>query len=149
FPVFSSFACAVAQIFGLTQNKTISEKYIQAPNGGSIVMIAGNNSGWTGTLPTYMQNLYRSWSYRNYGKTLGEQYQQNIMFLQDNYTDDYMDIHTQTILFQGDPALPLYNPDKPDYAVEESGLTSSPVNITTANTSFELKAVISNLGKVI
>ncbi len=148
FPIFSAFACEVAHIFNISPNKTVGEKYISSVSGGSVVMIAGNNTGWTGTLPAYMQNLYRSWGYRNYGKTLGEQYQQNIAYLQDNFPgDDFMDIHTQSLLFQGDPGIALYNPNKVDFAVEESGLSSIPVNVTTAMDSFTIKAIVYSLGK--
>jgi hypothetical protein len=149
FPVFSSFACEVAHIFSLVTEKSISEKYIKSINGGAIVMIAGNNTGWTGTLPGYMENLYKSWSFRDYGKTLGEQYQKNIQFLQSSpqYSDDFMDIHTQCLLYQGDPGILTYNPEKRDYVVEEPGISSIPTNVTTALNSFDVKAVLYSLGK--
>lgn len=148
FPVFSSFACEVAHIFDISPNKTISEKYVASANGGSIVMIAGNNTGWTGTLPSYMQNLYRSWGFRQYGKTLGEQYQKNIEYLQDNFPgDDFMDIHTQSLLYQGDPGIALYNPEKVDFAIEETGLSSIPANVTTATDTFTVKAILYSLGR--
>jgi hypothetical protein len=146
FPSFFAFGCNVAHIFTLSQLRTVSEEYINSVNGGSIVMIAGNNSGWTGTLPAYMQNLYKSFSYLNYDKTLGEQYRKNIEFLQNTYTDDFMDIHTQCLLFQGDPAINMFNPVKPDYAVEETSLSSNPTNVTTADNYFDLKVVVYNLG---
>jgi hypothetical protein len=149
FPIFSSFACEVAHIFSLVTEKTISEKYIKSINGGSIVMIAGDNAGWTSHLPTYMQNLYKSWSFREYGKTLGEQYQKNIQFIQSNGLQDgtFMDIHTQCMLYQGDPGVITYNPDKRDYVIEEPGISSIPTNVTTALDSFDIKVVVYSLGK--
>ncbi|MFA6058866.1 MAG: C25 family cysteine peptidase [Taibaiella sp.] len=150
FPVFSSFACEVAHIFSLATEKTISEKYIKSINGGSIVMIAGDNAGWTGQLPTYMQNLYKSWSFRDYGKTLGEQYQKNIEFIQNllgSGSDHMMDVHTQCMLYQGDPGILTYNPEKRDYVIEEPGVSSTPTNVTTALDSFDIKAVVYSLGK--
>jgi len=148
FPVFSSFACEVAHIFDLTSTKAISESYINSVNGGAIVMIAGNNTGWTGTLPNYMTGLYRNWSFLNYGKTLGEQYQKNIQGLKDdNPNDTFMDIHLQSLLFQGDPGIALYNPDKPDYAIEDQSLSAIPATVTSAMDSFQVKAVVYNLGK--
>lgn len=148
FPIFSSFACEVAHIFGLTTlDKTISEKYVISEKGGSIIMIAGNNTGWTSDLPRYMQNLYRSWGYKAYGKTVGEQYQKNIEYLQDNFTDVFTDIHTQSLLFQGDPGITAYNPEKIDFAVEANGISSNPVNVTTALNSFQIKAIVYNLAK--
>lgn len=147
YPIFSTFACTVAQIFTLTQTRTISERYIDAVNGGAIAMIAGNNIGWTSILPPYMQGLYRSWSYSHYGKTLGEQYLRNIETLQATNSSVSMDIHTQALLFQGDPALHVYNPALQDYVVEDAGLTANPANVSTANDSFTLSAVVYNLGR--
>lgn len=150
FPVFSAFACEVAHIFGLTTENSISEKYINSVNGGSIAMIAGNNTGWTGQLPRYMTDLYRSWSYRQYGKTLGQQYQKNIEFLQDDpgsLNDDMMDIHTQCLLYQGDPGLSVYNPEKVDYVIEEPGVSSIPTKVTTELDSFDVRVVVYSLGK--
>jgi hypothetical protein len=149
FPIFSAFACEVAHIFSLVTSKSVGERYIASVDGGSIIMIAGNNEGWTGTLPGYMSNLYKSWTFRDYGKTLGEQYQNNINFLQSSplYSDDFMDIHTQCILYQGDPAIISYSPDKRDYVIEEPGLSSLPTNVTTALDSFDIRATVYSLGK--
>ncbi len=146
YPVFSTFACEVADIFNLTQVKTISEKYIDASDGGAIAMIAGNNTGWTNILQQYMPALYRSWGYLHYGKTLGTQYQKNIESLY-NPNSVSMSIHLQALLYQGDPALRLFNPDKPDYVVEEQYISTAPANLSTASDSFTLQAVVYNLGR--
>lgn len=149
FPVFSSFACEVAHIFTITPNRTISEDYINSATGGSIVMIAGNNFGWTNILPAYMQNLYKSWSFRQYGKPLGEQYRQNLIYLKDNAPSTSMDIHIQSLLYQGDPALATYNPEKPDFAIEDDDVSSIPANVNTTLDSFTIKAVVYSLGRSI
>jgi hypothetical protein len=147
YPIFDAYGCFVATIFTLTQTRTISERYINAPNGGAIAMIAGNNTGWTGNLATYMQNLYRSSAFRNYDKNFGFQYRSNIEFIQNSFNSPFWDIHTQSLLFQGDPGLQTFKPELPDYSVEDEGLSSLPANVTTANDSFELRAIVHNLGK--
>lgn len=147
FPTFYAYGCNVAHIFTLTQARTVSERYLKSSNGGSIVMIAGNNSGYTGTLAYYMRNFYQSFSYKNYGKILGDQYKNNINYMQDNEPSDFMDIHTQCLIYQGDPALATYSPDLPDYVVETGGLSTTPANVTTAYDSFELKVNVYNLAK--
>ncbi len=147
FPIFYAYGCNVAYIFSLTNTPTVSEKYINSINGGSIVMVAGDNNGWTSNLPPYMQGLYRQFSFKSYGATLGKQYQRNIEELQDRTSDVFTDIHTQCLLFQGDPAIKVYSPEKPDYAVEPEGLSTNPVTITTALDSFEMRAVVFNLAK--
>lgn len=154
-PVFYAYGCDVAQIFLLPnanpalQVKTISEDYLIAPNGGSIAMIAGNNIGWTSILPTYMQNIYREAAFRSYGKTLGMQYKNNIHHLQNINNSKMMDIHTQSILLQGDPGLSRYNPDLPDFAIELQSISTNPPNISTTIDSFEISVPVFNLGKSI
>ncbi len=149
FPVFYAYGCNVAYIFGFgpSNTPTVSEKYISSINGGSIVMIAGDNTGWTSNLPPYMQGLYRQFSYKNYGQTLGKQYQRNIEELQDRSPDVYTDIHTQCLLYLGDPAIKVFSPEFPDYAIEAEGLSAEPANVTTSMDSFHIQAVVYNLGK--
>jgi hypothetical protein len=151
FPVFGAYACDVAYIYDTSLVRTISEKYINSVTGGSIAMIGSNNLGWTGTLPAYMENLYRSFSFRNYGKTLGLQYRNNLQYLKANYPNTFdnahMDIHIQCQLLQGDPGLTVYDPPKVDYAIEEAGLTSIPVDVSTALDTFQLKVNLFDLGK--
>ncbi len=154
-PVFYAYGCDVAQIFLLPnanaslQIKTISEDYLAAPNGGSIAMIAGNNIGWTSILPSYMQNIYREASFRSYGKTLGEQYKNNIHYLQNINNSKMMDIHTQSLLLQGDPGLYRYGPEQPDFVIERQNVTTNPPNISTSIDSFEITVPVHNLGKSI
>ncbi|WP_233559664.1 C25 family cysteine peptidase [Taibaiella sp. KBW10] len=47
FPIFMAHGCDIANIFTLTVSKTISERYLDVANGGSIAMIACDNYGWT------------------------------------------------------------------------------------------------------
>lgn len=147
FPVFFAFGCDVAQIFKLTNQKTVSEDYIHSENGGAIAMVAEDNYGYTSTLPQYMTEMYKAFCYRNYGTTIGKQYQLNTDHLLSINSSDYMKIHTQCLLFQGDPAVSLYNPAKPDYAVETGSLSANPANVSISIDSFDLKAVVYNLGK--
>lgn len=147
FMTFFAYGCNVGHIFTLDTVKTISENYLVSEKGGSIMMIAGDNTGWTTVLHPYMQNLMRSISYRDYGKTLGQQYRKNIEYLQNNFGGAFVDVHTQCLVYQGDPALYMFNPEQRDYAVEEAGLSANPANVTTALDSFTLKAVLYNLGK--
>lgn len=147
FPVFGAYACEVAHIFSNSSIKTISEQYIASINGGAIVMMAGDNTGFTGTLPIYMKGLYAHMAYKSYGKRYGMQYRDNIANLQATTNDVYMDIHTQCQLYQGDPGLLTYNPSKIDFAVEESGISTLPPNVTTSLNSFDLKVILYSLGK--
>jgi hypothetical protein len=147
FPILSAFACEVADIFRLTQQTTISERYIQSVNGGSIAMIAANNYGWTNVLPEYMRGLYRQHAFLGYGKTLGSKYRSNIEIMKNTYVSDKMrDIHYQSILFQGDPGLQDNHFLLPDYAVEANSISTIPSVVTTALDTFRLRVISYNLG---
>lgn len=148
FPVFDAYGCSVAYIYTLTNSLTIGEKYLHSEKGGCIAMIAGDNTGWTSFLTPYAINLYKSLGYRNYGRTLGIQYRNNINdLLANNPSDKSWYIHAESILLLGDPGLNQYNPSLPDFVVETDGLTTDPPIITTSIDSFDLKARIYNLGK--
>lgn len=149
FPIFFAFGCEVGDIFTATNNRTISENYVNSVEGGSIIMLAGDNLGYTDILPIYMESLYKSICYKNYGQTLGMQYKKSIADLITTSPSTRMNVHTQSILFIGDPAISAFNPSKPDYVVENTGLSINPTNVTTSIDSFEIKAITYNLGKAI
>jgi hypothetical protein len=144
FPIFYAFGCDVSQVFAL--NKTIGENYINSINGGSIAMIASDNLSFVANLKDYMSGLYRQFSYKNYGNTIGKQIQANLNELPSNIS---LDIHKQCILLQGDPALTMYSPEKPDYYIDDSGLSSLPTSITTSLDSFDLRVISYNLAQAV
>lgn len=146
FPIFMAYGCDVADVFQVTNLKTISENYLLSPSGGAIAMIASNNYGWTNVIPAFMSNLYEEFAYRSYYKTLGQQYKANVHSLNNNYPQTYYNIHTQSFLLQGDPGLILGNPDQSDLAIEESFVSINPVNINTNLDSFKIKATYFNIG---
>ncbi len=144
FPIFYAFGCDVSQIYAL--NKTIGENYINSVNGGSIAMVASDNLSFVSTLKGYMSGIYQQFSYKNYNATLGKQYQANLLSLPSTIS---MNIHKECILIQGDPALSMYNPEKPDYYIDNSGLSANPTAVTTAIDSFDLRVIDYNLSKAV
>jgi len=144
FPIFYAFGCDVSQIYSL--NKTIGENYLNSVNGGSIAMLASDNLSYVYVLRDYyMKGLYQQFSYKNYGKTLGKQYQANLASI--SSTSVSVNIHKQSIFIQGDPALTNYNPEQADYYTEDAALSANPTAITTAIDTFDLKAIVYNLAK--
>jgi len=146
--IFQAYGCDVAGIFNASELRTISEKYMLSANGGSIAMIASNNLGWTNVIPSYMLNMYKELSYKNYESTLGKQYLSNIKYLNTTFSNnEYFDIHTQSFLLQGDPGLLLKTPKLPDFAIENKYISTFPATITSALPSFKVNAKIYNIGK--
>lgn len=153
FPVFLGLGCDVAQIYELTTQRTISERYVNATNGGSIAMIAQNNLGYLGFHNTYLRSLYSDISRIDYGGTIGHhtQYAYDSCYAAYASLPGFSQIFVQleSMILQGDPAIRLLNNPKPDFHVSADGLSTTPANITVDNDSFRLRIISFNLGKAI
>ncbi|HRP88499.1 MAG TPA: C25 family cysteine peptidase [Edaphocola sp.] len=148
FPIFMAYGCDLSAIFDLTNGKTISERYLLESQGGSIAMLACTADGWTGYIEPYMQGLYQRMARQDYGKTFGIQIKENLV----NYkgiplSNNFNQIHMQTFLLQGDPAVKSFSPEKPDYYVDSSLVKTNPEVIYSTMDSFKITAQIYNLGK--
>lgn len=152
-PVLTALGCDVAQIFELSTAKTISERYVNAPNGGSIAIIAADNLGFTNFHPSYLYALYNSFSRKDYQQTLGHQARvaYNTVNTQFQSVSDYVFYfaHLESMLLQGDPALRLYARPQPDYHVNNEGLSTFPAAINTSMDSFQINIVSFNLARAI
>src|SRR5690554_2363185 len=147
FPHFLALGCDVANIFTLTQDKTIGETYLNSIEGGSLTMIASNNYGYTSSLDRYMQGFYNQMTDLEYGETIGTQYLKNIQSMQQQYPTRFMDAHIQSILLQGDPGLTFSQPVKPDLAILEDQVRTEESFITLSLEELKLIIPLYNFGK--
>ncbi|RYZ48320.1 MAG: hypothetical protein EOP49_18945, partial [Sphingobacteriales bacterium] len=154
-PHFLALGCDVAQIYNLTTNvRTVSERFIRANAGGSVSMIASNNLQFSDFHARYLPGFYHSVSRRNYGQTIGDHHHfiyDSLRTLSLNNPNDtnHFYFHLESMILQGDPALPVYAPEKPDYHIAANKLSASPANVTTAEDSFKLRIIAFNLGKAV
>ena len=151
-PIFTALGCDVSQIYELTTTRTISERYINAPNGGAIVMLAQDNLGYTNFHYTYIRPYYSAIAYTNYNSTFGTQYRVAYDSMLSIYNmvqnaNNFNFAELESMILQGDPAISAWNAQKPDYHVSDSSISSIPVNVSTALDSFKLKIVCYNLAK--
>ncbi|HNB80635.1 MAG TPA: C25 family cysteine peptidase, partial [Chitinophagaceae bacterium] len=147
FPVFLANGCSVGNSFVLAVGqKTLGEKFVLAPHGGSIAFIASVNTGLSNVLSTYTDSLYSQFATVSYGDKIGRQLKSNI-YSMNLAGDASLRQHAEQILLNGDPATTMYSFSKPDFAVEEKGVSFGQLNITTALDSFDVQVVIHNLGK--
>lgn len=146
YPVFIANGCGVGNVFILVSQRTLGEKFVLSPKGGSIAFIASINTGLLDKLAYYTDTLYRQMSINLYGKTIGEQLKSNIAALKLN-TDGLLRQHAEQIVLNGDPATSLHSFSKPDYAVEEKGVSFSQLNLTTNLDSFDVQVIVYNLGQ--
>ena len=152
-PVFSAFGCDISTIYKSNTAKTITERYISAPQSGAIVAMASNNNGYTNIHSTYIPILYSKIAQDNYAQTIGNQYRAAhdsvIKYSAETpYQTSFKQTHMESFIFQGDPATYVsLNAAKPDYYAGADYISTIPTALTTTLDSFQLKINVYNLGK--
>lgn len=156
YPFFNVSGCSAGDFYvydplRLSGNKTISEKYVLAPNRGSIGFLADTHFGIPPFLNFYNIALYNAITRSLYGKTIGEQIQHTVNSLGGaNPNVEFLyRIHLEEITLHGDPAIRVNHFDKPDYVIEDQLVKLSPGIITVADNSFELSVKMQNIGKAV
>lgn len=147
---FIANGCSAGDMFILQGGKSLGERFVFAPNKGSIAFIASDNTGYTNFLSIYTDSLYHRFSNTKYGATLGEQIQDNVSSLMSTpslYNNGAFRTHAEQIGLNGDPATRMFSFAKPDYAVEEKGVNFKQLNLTTAIDSLDIEILVHNLGK--
>ncbi|MEO6830936.1 MAG: C25 family cysteine peptidase, partial [Chitinophagaceae bacterium] len=151
FPFFTALGCDVAQMFTLTSQKFLAERYILAPTSGSIAFLASDNVSFTGFDDYYLYALYNSIVHGNYGAPIGTHYIAAHTYFGTSGVGipNYNSAQLESMIFSGDPSLKLPAPLKPDYAVSTDGLSTIPINVSTSLDTFSLKIISYNLAKAI
>ncbi len=157
YPVFHMMGCNVGDIFIFDQNRlstinTISDKYMLAAERGSIGMMAGTSFGYVDPLQRYNNELYKLLSKEGYRLSLGELMQKTIINTFEKVGGEtssglFIRAQNEEYTLNGDPAIRLYQFDKPDYAIEDFMVSVEPGIVSVADARFTLKARIANVGK--
>ena len=156
YPVFITLGCNAGNFYNfntlrLITKETLSEKFILAPEKGTVGFIASTHFGIVHYLDIYNSRVYNAIAKTNYGNTLGEIMVEAIKQVFDLTTqqDFYARFHCEQNTLHGDPALRLNTFSKPDYVIEDPLLKISPSNISVADGHFKLDAKFLNMGKAI
>ncbi|NDC30429.1 MAG: hypothetical protein EBZ58_05725, partial [Bacteroidetes bacterium] len=118
--------------------------YICAKDKGAIGWLAHSNFTFDGNLYIQMDAVYKKLCVDAYAKPIGQILQE--AFKSINASDEYTTSHALQLLLQGDPALKIYGPLLPDYAIANNDLFLS-AGASAQSDSFALNVVITNLGK--
>jgi hypothetical protein len=153
YPLFIGMGCNAGNFFNYSSTRfitkeTISEKYVLAPDRGTIGFIASTHFGIVHYLNIWAERAYANISYKNYGKSMGDIIKATAADVF-NYTtqeDFYARCNTEQTEFHGDPALRLNPFPKPDYVITDS-LVKMPKLVSVADQSFKLDATFLNIGK--
>lgn len=157
YPVTIVMGCNAGNFFNYNTlrfitKETLSEKFVLAEQRGSIAFIASTHFGIVHYLDIMNTKTMNAASVTKYGSTIGEILRESIAEVFDLTTqnDYYARFHTEQATLHGDPAIRLdASRDKPDYAIEEPLVLVNPSFISIAETHFNVKAKMVNLGKAI
>lgn len=120
------------------------EHFIRYPQAGFVGWLGTTGEGYSGYLAEFTTLFYQQAFQKKYGSSIGELLQSTIKAYQKN--NDFLNrSHSRQYLFQGDPALHLYAPKKPDYYFEGKAI----VKQDDANKRLILAIPILNKGKVL
>lgn len=149
-PHFIALGCDIAQIFNLTANiRTLSERYLLSATGGSITILASNNLQYPDFHGGYLPTVYKSISTRNFASTIGKHQRYAYDSLRGRDGSDRTYYQLESLLLQGDPAIPVFGEVQPDYHIASNRISSVPSNVTNTMDSFTLRIVAFNLGRAL
>jgi hypothetical protein len=142
----SCFTGDIHEPVGLNQSSA-SEEWILIPQKGAIGFIASISKTSISALCNYSNEFYNNISVNNYGRSIGYCMQQTIVTTQQNNTDPLTNQACLEMSLHGDPSIHLHTHNLPDYSIADSSIFFTPQTVTTAQDSFEVNVVITNIGK--
>lgn len=152
YPMILLNGCFSGNTFSSVRERSFGEDWILAPRKGALIFVAHSAFGFTTPLNIYSRNFYNiAFTDPNfYGKPIGLINQEVVKRTAQSGNEQLVSTAVEMVM-QADPAVVLFGPDKPDYAVKGNGITIAPINdqepITANSESFRLLIPIKNLGK--
>ncbi|QIL75359.1 C25 family cysteine peptidase [Hymenobacter sp. HDW8] len=153
YPVFIVNGCAGGNAFG--GFTSIGEAWTLAADKGAVGFLADSDFGYDGQLDAYCDRLYQllfndpQW----YGKPIAVIQTEVSRRLQTVFGTNPNGISLiLNTIWQGDPALKLYAPDKPDFATADPRLQIAPqapeTTVQASSPRFQLRVGVSNAGSL-
>lgn len=124
-----------------------AKNYLCFPNKGAIGWLAHTNFSYTNQLNTLLNSFYQKYTITEYGLPIGKLIQ--TISSQFPGTDEISKSHITQWLYQGDPAVVIYQPSKPDFAIQNSDLFVFPQTASVQDDSFAVAIIASNLAKAV
>ncbi len=156
YPMFFALGCNAGNTFDYNESRFVqknylSDKYVLAPDRGSINFLASTHFGIVHYLDIWNSRAYSNMSSIQYRRSIGEIMQKTI---NDVYafttTDDFFArCNAEQSILNGDPAVGLNQQVKPDYAITDTMVKVAPNFISVADLSFKVNIQVINLGKAI
>jgi hypothetical protein len=144
YPIMFMNGCNVGNAFS---NYSLGEQYLFAPDQGAIGWLAHNTSTFVPNLGTQINGFYSELFGKSYSLSFATAIKNLIAKVDPSVLPD-REFYQQWI-FQGDPALKIYNPVQADYYPDPSSVLFDPQMILATTDSFNLKINIYNKGKAV
>ncbi len=146
-PMVIGNSCYIGNVHLNTANST-PENWVMLPGKGPIAFLASTEVGFAHNLAQYSTGWYESFSQYNYGQGIGEHMKHAAANMLG--TSDLMSLNTvHTFTLQGDPSLVLNSFPLPDYSIDQADILFAPETITADADTFQVKAVVRNVGKAV
>lgn len=128
-----------------TNDGVSAKDYICTAERGAIGWLAHSNFTFEGFLPPIINSFYQNYTQTSYGRSIGYIVKEVTRGLSNG--SPVTRSHNIQWMLQGDPAVSLYSPSAPDYAITQSDVFVKNTNFSTQDEYIDLGIIINNLGK--
>lgn len=147
YPLLIANSCLAGDIH-LPPPRKISEDWVLIQNKGAIGFLASVDLGYATWLHLYTYELYQQFAYKNYAQPIGKCIMEgNKKLIISQGLNTYMINTCLDFTLHGDPAVSLKCFATPDLTINTGSIGFVPEIITSDVDSFELKIIVTNLGK--
>ena len=151
YPVFYFNGCSIGNPCTGPPSKSTrlsGENFLKASRKGAIAFIAQTGLTELGKVQEYMQEFYSLSFKSNYTGyyTVGDAVK-DMLKNNNNSSDSLGTIIGRITFLQGDPSAEWYQPQLPDYSINETSISTYPSNFTAISDSFALAVTVENNGK--
>ena len=143
YPVVLAQSCFVGDIH--TTTRMLNERFVLTPDRGSIAFIAVPDKGIIDPLDDYSLRFHEVKFREYYDMTVGQAMKQTVKDIISPAIERKGVCMNMTL--HGDPAIHMNTYDKPDYEIQNANVFFEPAAVTTEMETFQLKFVVTNLGK--
>lgn len=151
YPVFYFNGCSIGNPCLGPPDKNIKlsgENFIKARGKGAIAFLAQSGLSELGQVDDQIQSFYSFVFNRKYNGnyTVGEAVIDMLRATGD-YNDELNRIQSRELILQGDPSIQWFQPQLPDYSIDEKSIFFYPKDFTAVSDSFAVALPIENRGK--
>jgi len=149
YPICYFNGCSTGNPFGYETAGASDLSYglqmMKLAKSGSIVFMAQTNLAEESTVSRQISVFYSEAFKNSYGMSVGEIMKNTIKNTQ-SASSFLTQSHSRQLLYQGDPAITFFAPNKPEYQITAQHVTLEPSIVSALADSFILRIKIENLG---